>query len=145
MRTNVYSADAVVIGGGIHGCSAALQLARRSIKVIVLEKDHVARHASGVNVGGVRRLGRNVAEVPISQAAWELWQDIPGLVDDNCGFSRSRYLKVARSEPGVVHAFGFSAHGFQLAPAVGAIVADLVLGETPNLPIKPFRVGRFSA
>jgi len=98
MRTNVYSADAVVIGGGIHGCSAALQLARRSIKVIVLEKDHVARHASGVNAGGVRRLGRNVAEVPISQAAWELWQDMPGLVDDDCGFSRSRYLKVARSE-----------------------------------------------
>ena len=66
--------------------------------MIVLEKDHVARHASGVNAGGVRRLGRDIAEVPIAQAAWELWQDMPALVDDDCGYRSSRYLKVARSE-----------------------------------------------
>ena len=92
------TADVLVIGGGIHGCSAALQMALRGLSVTVLEKDHVARHASGVNAGGVRRLGRDPAEVPISQAAWELWQDMPALVDDDCGFSASRYLKVARTE-----------------------------------------------
>ena len=54
-------------------------------------------------------------------------------------------LLIGGSEPGVVHAFGFSAHGFQLAPAVGVIVAHLALGETPNLSVKPFRVGRFLA
>lgn len=92
------SADVLVVGGGIHGCSAALHLAARKLSVIVLEKDHVARHASGVNAGGVRRLGRELAEVPIAQAAWELWQNMPALVDDDCGYRRSRYLKVARSE-----------------------------------------------
>lgn len=92
------TADALVIGGGIHGCSAALQMAMRGLSVILLEKDHVARHASGVNAGGVRRLGRDPAEVPISQAAWELWQDMPALVDDDCGFAPSRHIKVARTE-----------------------------------------------
>jgi len=92
------TADALVIGGGIHGCSAALQMAMRGLSVTLLEKDHVARHASGVNAGGVRRLGRDPAEVPISQAAWELWRDMPALVDDDCGFAPSRHIKVARTE-----------------------------------------------
>jgi sarcosine oxidase subunit beta len=41
------------------------------------------------------------------------------------------------------HAFGFSAHGFQLGPIVGAIVAELVTGGRTNLPIAPFRVDRW--
>ena len=55
------TADLVVIGSGIHGCSAALHAATRGLSVIVIEKDTVARDASGVNAGGVRRLGRHFA------------------------------------------------------------------------------------
>jgi FAD dependent oxidoreductase len=29
--------------------------------------------------------------------------------------------------PGLLHAFGFSGHGFQLGPAVGAVLAELAL------------------
>jgi len=92
------TADVIVIGGGIHGCSAALHLVRRGVSVIVLEKDYVGRHASGVNAGGVRRLGRDLAEVPLAQASYEYWRDMPALVDDDCGYRATRYLKVARSE-----------------------------------------------
>ena len=93
MRT----ADVVVIGGGLHGCSAALHLVRAGLKVCVLEKDHVARHASGVNAGGVRRLGRHLAEVPLSVASLELWHRIADLVDDSCGFERAGQVKVAET------------------------------------------------
>ncbi len=96
--TGTRVADFIVVGGGILGCSAALHLARRGGSVIVLEKDRVARHASGVNAGGVRRLGRDYPEVPIAQAAWSYWQDMPALVNDDCGFRATRHLKVARSE-----------------------------------------------
>ena len=92
------SADVVVIGGGLHGCSAALHLARAGLKPVVLEKDHVARHASGVNAGGVRRLGRHLAEVPLSVASSELWHRIGELVDDACGFEAPGQVKVAESE-----------------------------------------------
>lgn len=97
MKTKRNTTDVLIVGGGIHGCSAALHLAMRGADVTVLEKDHVARHASGVNAGGVRRLGRDIAEIPLAQAAWELWQDMPALVDDDCGYRKSRYLKIARS------------------------------------------------
>lgn len=98
MDSDRRQADVIVIGGGIHGCSAALELARRGLSVILIEKDYVARHASGVNAGGVRRLGRDVAELSLSHLAWELWQDMPSLVGDRCGFEVSGQVKVARSD-----------------------------------------------
>jgi sarcosine oxidase subunit beta len=91
-------ADAVVIGGGLHGCSSALHLARAGARVIVVEKDHVARHASGVNAGGVRRLGRHLAEVPLAVESLKLWERIAELVDDSCGFESPGQVKVAESE-----------------------------------------------
>jgi len=89
--------ETIVIGGGIHGCSAALHLARRGVKVLVLEKDYAGRHASGVNAGGVRRLGRHPAEIPLAVASMELWHRIRDLVDDDCGFESHGQVKVAES------------------------------------------------
>lgn len=91
-------ADVLVIGGGLHGCSAALHLAMRGMNVLVLEKDYVGRHASGVNAGGVRRLGRALPEVPLSDASCRMWHEIEGLVDDDCGFEASYQIKVAENQ-----------------------------------------------
>lgn len=91
-------ADVAVIGGGIHGCSAALHCALRGLSVAVVEKDTVARHASGVNAGGVRRLGRHPAEIPISDFSMKLWRRIGELVDDDCGFQSAPQVKVAETE-----------------------------------------------
>ena len=44
---------------------------------------------------------------------------------------------------GVFHQFGFSAHGFQLGPATGAVMAELVATGATNLPIDGLGVGRF--
>ncbi len=46
--------------------------------------------------------------------------------------------------PGLIHAFGFSGHGFALSPGVGAIVAELAAtGHTPT-PLGPLGIGRFA-
>jgi sarcosine oxidase subunit beta len=92
------SFDAIVIGGGLHGLSAALHLAKEGLKPLVLEKDHPGRHASGVNAGGVRRLGRHLAEVPLSDAAMTTWHHIEDLVGDDCGFVKCGQVKVAETE-----------------------------------------------
>lgn len=92
------TADVVIVGGGLHGCSTALHLARRGVAAMVVEKDHVGRHASGVNAGGVRRLGRDFAEIPLSAASYELWHGIEDLVDDDCGFHPTGQVKLAETE-----------------------------------------------
>jgi sarcosine oxidase, subunit beta len=40
-------------------------------------------------------------------------------------------------------AAGMSGHGFKLAPAVGEMMADLIVGRTPPVSPRPFRFGRF--
>ena len=93
-----FKADVVVIGAGLHGCSAALHLALRGLSVLVLEKDYAGRHASGVNAGGVRRLGRSLPEIPLSVASAKIWQNIENLVGDDCGFKSSYQIKVAETQ-----------------------------------------------
>jgi sarcosine oxidase subunit beta len=74
------SYDAIVVGGGFHGCSTALHLAKKGLSVLVIEKNAVGRHASGVNAGGVRQLMRDVAEIPLSMAAMDRWFDLESLL-----------------------------------------------------------------
>jgi sarcosine oxidase subunit beta len=93
-----FNYDALVVGAGLHGLSCALHLARAGLSVLALEKDHAGRHASGVNAGGVRRLGRHEAEIPLSLAAMEIWHRIEEEVGDACGFSECGQVKVAETE-----------------------------------------------
>lgn len=94
----VRTADVVVIGGGIHGCSTALHLALRGLKPILVEKDYAGRHASGVNAGGVRQLARDLAEIPLSISSMALWEHIEDLVGDDCGFESHGTVLVAENE-----------------------------------------------
>lgn len=47
--------------------------------------------------------------------------------------------------PGLFHSFGYSGHGFELFPAVGVALAELILRGATNLPIAAFAVDRFAA
>ena len=94
----VLTADVAIIGGGLHGCSTALHLARAGATAIVIEKNHVGRHASGVNAGGVRTLARDEAEIPLALESLEMWHRIEDLVDDDCGFETHGQVRVAETE-----------------------------------------------
>jgi sarcosine oxidase subunit beta len=90
--------DAIVVGGGIHGCSTALHLSLRGMKPVLIEKDYAGRHASGVNAGGVRQLARHVAEIPLSIRSMGIWEGIADLLDDDCGFESHGQVLVAEDE-----------------------------------------------
>lgn len=90
--------DVLVIGGGIQGASSAYHLAKRGVSVTVLEKDTESRHASGVNAGGVRLLGRHLAEVAMSRASMQRWQRLDEELDADTGFRRRSLVNIAADE-----------------------------------------------
>ncbi|WP_417280803.1 NAD(P)/FAD-dependent oxidoreductase [Celeribacter sp.] len=87
--------DAIVIGGGLHGLSSALHLARSGMRVALLEKSWLGRHASGGSAAGVRTLNRALEELPIALEAIEMWHSMEALVGDDCGFHAHGQIQIA--------------------------------------------------
>lgn len=87
--------DIIIIGGGIIGCAAAYYLARRGMKVLVLEQGEVGEQQSSRAWGFVRQQGRHPAEVELAREASALWAELDSEIGGKCGFSRSGILIVA--------------------------------------------------
>ncbi len=66
------------------------------------------------------------------------WSGIDGQMPD-----RIPVIGPSRTTPGLFHAFGFSGHGFQLGPAIGAIMAELILDGRSDVPLEAFRIDRW--
>ncbi|HEV7256631.1 MAG TPA: FAD-dependent oxidoreductase [Bosea sp. (in: a-proteobacteria)] len=90
--------DVAVVGGGLHGLSAALHLARAGRRVAVIERRWTGRHASGATAAGVRTLNRDIAEVPISLEAMAMWHRIASIVGDDCGFHAHGQMRIAERD-----------------------------------------------
>lgn len=95
---NAEAFDVAVVGGGLHGLSAALHLARIGRSVCVIERRWTGRHASGATAAGVRTLNRDLAEVPISLEAMAMWHRIAEIVGDDCGFQAHGQINVAERQ-----------------------------------------------
>jgi sarcosine oxidase subunit beta len=67
------------------------------------------------------------------------WTGIDGLTPDVLPV-----LGPSRTTPGLIHAFGFSGHGFMLGPGIGAILSELVLDGRTDVPLEPFDIGPFA-
>lgn len=113
-----YSYDVAVIGGGIMGAATALFLRQRGQRVVLIERDLCGSRSSGINFGGVRRQGRNAAQLPLSQRSHGLWAQLPQLIGTDAEYVRSGHLKLARSEADmeslVRYASVAAAHGLEV-------------------------------
>lgn len=83
------SADVVIVGGGIVGCSTAFYLSSRGISVALLEKGHVACEQSSRNWGWCRLQNRDVHEMPLGVVSMELWDKFASEIGQDVGFRRS--------------------------------------------------------
>jgi sarcosine oxidase subunit beta len=95
--TNIKTQVAIV-GGGIVGASAALALRRHGVQVTLLERNVCGSRSSGINYGGVRRQGRGLVQLPLSQWAHQIWGRLPELIGIDGEYVRSGHLKLARTE-----------------------------------------------
>lgn len=91
-------ADAVIIGGGIAGCSTAWHLAKLGLKPVLLEQHRIAAAASGSSAGGVRQQNRDPREMPLSIRSTEKWATLEQDLEADVHYRRGGHLTVAERE-----------------------------------------------
>jgi glycine/D-amino acid oxidase-like deaminating enzyme len=69
-------ADVVVVGAGIVGCATAYFLARRGMRVVVVERGALPGEQSRKNWGFVRQQGRDPSEMPLVMEANRMWRGL---------------------------------------------------------------------
>src|SRR5207247_11420675 len=84
------SADAVVVGGGVVGCSIAYHLALHGAKVVLVERDTLGSQSTGRCAGGVRRQFSSAANVVVQQLSVQL---LPGLEAQTGGDPEFRHIR----------------------------------------------------
>lgn len=71
-----HRADAVVVGGGIVGLTAAYELAEQGLEVCLLDKSEAGSAQSTRNWGFIRQQGRSVEELPLMIEANRMWLEL---------------------------------------------------------------------
>ena len=88
----------VVIGGGIVGLVAALNLAERGVPVVVLEKGRIAAEQSSRNLGWIRKTLRSAKDMPLAKHAEQFWTELPQRTGMSVGYRQAGIMYVAKDE-----------------------------------------------
>lgn len=93
------TADAVVIGGGIMGASAAHFLAKKGIgKVILLEKRSLAAVSTGHSAANIRCAYSNPVTVQLALRAFEMFENDRQELGGDTGFRRTGMMTLLQAE-----------------------------------------------
>jgi glycine/D-amino acid oxidase-like deaminating enzyme len=92
------TADAVIIGGGIIGAFTAYYLAKRGMKVALLEKGRVGAEQSSRNWGWCRQQNRDARELPMATKSLELWERFSADSGEQTGFRRCGLLYLSNDD-----------------------------------------------
>jgi glycine/D-amino acid oxidase-like deaminating enzyme len=91
-------AGVVVIGAGVAGISAALELQERGIDVVVVEKGEVAAEQSSRNWGWCRQMGRDPREIPLVLESLRLWRGMNARIGAETGWNQCGIAYLSETE-----------------------------------------------
>ncbi|MEX0809866.1 MAG: FAD-binding oxidoreductase [Dongiaceae bacterium] len=89
--------DAVIVGGGIVGTSAAWYLVKKGLRPLLLEKGRIAGEQSSRNWGFVRQQGRDPFEVPLMIEGIRIWQGLEAELGADLGWRMGGNIKIANN------------------------------------------------
>ncbi|HHW42681.1 FAD-dependent oxidoreductase [Desulfofundulus thermobenzoicus] len=87
------TADVVIIGGGLMGCSTAYHLAGRGAgRVVVVEKSTLGAGSSGRSSAILRCHYTHSELARMALKSLEIWQHFPEIIGGECGYTRTGYV-----------------------------------------------------
>jgi len=92
------SAECVVIGGGVVGCSVAYHLARNGLKPLLLERAVLGGGSTARNAGGVRQQFSTEVNVRLGMMSRRMLERFPDEVGVSADFRQIGYLFLATNE-----------------------------------------------
>ena len=96
------TADVIIIGGGIMGCSTAYRLAKLGLDVLVLEKKEIGNGGSCRNAGGVRQSARDPKELQLAMyAVANIWPTLSEELGVNVEYHQKGNIRLGLTEKDV--------------------------------------------
>ncbi len=86
--------DVIIIGGGIMGCSSAFQLAKRGLKVALVEKRTIGEGPTGKSSAIIRQHYSNELTARMALFCLRFFQHFEEHVGEGCGFTRTGFVVV---------------------------------------------------
>ncbi len=90
--------DAIIIGGGINGCSTALHLARRGARVALVEKDNIGDGPTGRSSAIIRQHYSNELTARMAHYSLGVFQNFEEEIGGECGFRRTGFVALAAAK-----------------------------------------------
>ncbi len=84
--------DAIVIGAGIMGCCAAFELAKKGMKVAVLDKGHIGAGPTGESSAIIRQHYSNELTARMAHYSLRVFHDFEETVGEDCGFNATGFV-----------------------------------------------------
>jgi sarcosine oxidase subunit beta len=92
------TSDAIIIGGGIIGCATGFYLAKKGLKVYLLEKDYLTAGSTGRCIGGIRQQFSTELSITVAMESMKKFKIMEKELGQDVEFHQGGYLFLAHSE-----------------------------------------------
>lgn len=93
--------DIVVLGGGLMGTAASFFLARRGLRVTLIERNRVGTGATVASFGNIRRTGRYLPQLPLAHRSRTLWGEAEEMLGRDVEFRVTGHIRLIFDEDGL--------------------------------------------
>jgi sarcosine oxidase subunit beta len=90
--------DVIIVGAGIMGCSTAFQLAKRGLKVALVEKENIGEGPTGRSSAIIRQHYSNELTARMALYSLRVFQDFEERVGGECGFRQTGFVVMVEAK-----------------------------------------------
>lgn len=91
----------IVLGGGLMGSAAAFFLARRGVRVTLIDRARIGTGATIGSFGNIRRSGRHLGQMALANRSLALWNRAGALLGRDVEFRPTGHLRLIFDEDGL--------------------------------------------